>query len=59
MKEYIYKVAREYPDGRRASKLRTITRFKPLTVGGLYVRLGKGYPGMQRVISEAVREIED
>lgn len=58
MTEYSYKVIREYPDGKRAGRVRTLTRYKPLTVGGLYIHLGKGYPGMQRVISEKTREIE-
>ena len=59
MKEYTYKVIREYPDGSSAKRTRMITRDKPLTVGGLYLRLGKGFPGMQRVLSEAVKELED
>lgn len=58
MTEYIYKVIREYPDGSRSRKSRTISRYKPLKVGGLYVHLGKGFPGMQRVISEERREFE-
>ena len=56
---YTYKVLREYPDGTMAKRANTITRYEPLKVGGLYVRLGKGYPGMQRVLSEAVEEYED
>lgn len=56
---YTYKVLREYPDGTRAKRAKTITCFEPLRVGGLYVRLGKGYPGMQRVLSEAVETFED
>lgn len=56
---YTYKVLREYPDGTKAKRANTITSYKPLKVGGLYVRLGKGYPGMQRVLSEAVEEYED
>lgn len=58
MKEYTYKVVREYPDGSHSGRTRTITRFAPLTVGGLCVHLGKGYPGMQRIISEEIREVE-
>lgn len=59
MKLYSYKVIREYPDGSRAGRVRTISRYNPLTIGGLYVHLGDGYPGMQRVLSEEVRELED
>lgn len=59
MNEYTYKVIREYPDRSRAKRIRMITLYKPLTVGGLYVHLGKGFPGMQRVLSEEVKELED
>lgn len=59
MKEYVYRVVREYPDGSQSKKSRTITRMKPLAVGGLYVHLGNGFPGMQRIISEEMREIEE
>lgn len=59
MKEYTYKVVREYPDGSRSKRSRAITRIKPLAVGGLYVHLGNGFPGMQRIISEKVKEIEE
>lgn len=55
---YTYKVLREYPDGSRAKRARRITCYEPLRIGGLYVRLGKGYPGMQRVMSEE-KEPED
>lgn len=57
--EYTYKVLREYQDGSSAKRAKTITRYKPLKVGGLYVHLGKGFPGMQRVLSEEVRVLED
>lgn len=56
MAGYTYKVLREYPDGSRAKSARTVTRFQPLRVGGLYVHLGKGFPGMQRVIAEVAQE---
>lgn len=59
MKEYTYKLVREYPDGSRAGRVRNITRYKPLVVGGLYVHLGNGFPGMQRIISEENKEIEE
>jgi len=59
VKEYTYKLVREYQDGSRAGNSRTITRYKPLTVGGLYTHLGNGFPGMQRIISEEVKEMEE
>lgn len=59
MKEYTYKVVREYPDGSRGKRAKKLTLFKPLNAGGLYVHLGKGFPGMQRVLSEEVRQTED
>ena len=55
--QYIYKLIREdwnQPPGKRP---RTIIRDKTdLRVGGLYVHLGKGYPGCQRVVSMEIRE---
>lgn len=58
--EYTYKVVREYPDGSRARKVSKLTLYKPtLVVGGLYVHLGKGYPGMQRIISIEEKKIEE
>lgn len=60
MTEYIYTVVREYPDGSRTKRKSKVYRFKPeLTVGGLYVHLGKGFPGMRRVLSVSTREITD
>lgn len=56
---YVYKVVREYQDGSRSGRCKTISRYKPLSVGGLYVHLGAGFPGMQRVISEEIKNIED
>ncbi len=56
---YVYKVVREYTDGRRSGRCKTIFRYKPLSVGGIYVHLGDGFPGMQRVISEEIKNIED
>jgi len=61
--EYIYTVVREYPDGSRAKRTRKCFCFCPpeprLEVGGLYTHLGKGFPGMQRVLSEARKEWPD
>ena len=51
MKRYIYRVAREdLTTGERAKRSRVIERYKPLTVGGLYIHLGSGYPGAQRIL---------
>lgn len=59
MKRYIYRVAREnLTTGERAKRSRMIERYKPLTVGGLYMHLGSGYPGARRVL-ELVKEEED
>ena len=55
MTEYIYSVVREYPDGSQYKRVKKLYRYKPLKVGGLYTHLGKGFPGMQRVL--AVEEI--
>ena len=54
MKMMKYKVIREYPDGSRAKRSRVMYRYMgedPLQIGGLYVHLGNGYPGMQRILS--------
>ncbi len=59
MTVYTYKVLREYPDGSQAKRARRITCTEPLRVGGLYVRLGKGFPGMQRVIAEVAQEYQE
>lgn len=59
MAVYTYKVVRKYPDGTRGKREKIITRFVPLRVGGLYVHLGKGFPGMQLVLSEVSREEDD
>lgn len=48
---YICTVVREdFRTGERAKRTRKYYSFTPLTVGGLYVHLGKGYPGCQRVL---------
>ena len=52
MTEYIYTVVREYPDGSRVKRARKICRYRPnLKAGGLYTHLGKGFPGLYRVLS--------
>lgn len=49
---YIYRVVREYPDGSRGKRTKPLYRHKPdLKVGGLYTHLGRGFPGLQRVVS--------
>lgn len=60
MTEYTYTVVREYPDGSRAKRKNKVYRFgSDLKIGGLYVHLGKGFPGMQRVLSVNTRELPD
>ena len=51
--EYIYTVVREdYVTGERAKRTKKFYSFTPrLEVGGLYMHLGKGFPGCQRVLS--------
>ena len=49
-----YKVVREYIDGKRGKRNKTLYRWdddEQLTIGGPYMHLGPGYPGMQRVLS--------
>lgn len=60
MTEYIYKVIREYPDGSRGKRVKRFYSFEPdLKIGGLYVHLGAGYPGMQRVLDMSTKELPD
>lgn len=48
---YTYKVIREdYYTGKQGNRSRTITRNRPLTIGGLYFHLGKGFNGCWRVL---------
>lgn len=50
--EYTYKIVKEnYSTGEHAKRSRTISRCQPLTVGGLYFHLGKGFPGCYRVLA--------
>ena len=49
---YTYKIIKEnIVTGERAKRSRTISRFRPLEVGGLYLHLGEGYPGAYRVLA--------
>lgn len=52
-KQYVYTLVKEdFVTGKRAKRTRKYYSFTPcLNVGGLYVHLGKGYPGCQRVLS--------
>lgn len=59
MTEYIYTVVREYPDGSRGRRVKKYYAFRPLKVGGLYTHLGKGYPGMHRVLEEEAKALPD
>lgn len=60
MTEYIYTVIREQHDGSRAKRTGKICRFKPdLKVGSLYTHLGKGFPGMQRILAVETKEWPD
>ena len=60
MTMYIYKVIREYPDGSRGKRTKRLWRWEnDLKVGGLYVHLGSGFPGLQRVLSMETEELPD
>lgn len=52
-KEYVYTLIKEdFYTGEQAKRTRKYYSFKPkLEVGGLYIHLGKGYPGCYRVLS--------
>ena len=57
---YIYKVIRENPDGTQGKRAKRLYCFEPeLRIGGLYVHLGPGYPGMQRVLGMTTEEFPD
>ena len=51
-KEYIYTVVKEdFITGNPIGRAKKYYSFTPsLEVGGLYMHLGKGYPGCQRVL---------
>jgi len=51
MKVYVYKVVKEdFYTGQKSKRAKIYRSDKPLDVGGLYLRLGKGYPGCQRIL---------
>lgn len=59
-KLYRYRLIREDINGNRGKRAKTYARWEnELKVGGLYVNLGHGYPGFQRVLSVDVEEISD
>lgn len=48
---YTYKIIKENAvSGQQDKRTRTITRCRPLEVGGLYLHLGRGYPGAHRIL---------
>lgn len=50
--KYTYKIVKEdYHTGEQSKRNKTIVRFNPLIVGGLYCHLGKGCTGCYRVLS--------
>lgn len=56
---YTYRIVKEnVVNGSRAKRTRTITRYKPLKIGGLYLQLGTGYPGAYRVL-ELIEEVHE
>lgn len=55
---YTYRVIKEnVSNGKRGLRARILTRNRPLEVGGLYLHLGKGYPGAYRVL-ELIEEVQ-
>lgn len=58
MTEYIYTVVKEFSDGSRSKRIRKICRYRPtLKINGLYTHLGKGFPGMYRVLAVKEKEL--
>ena len=57
---YVYRVIREYPDGSSGKRAKRLYCYEPyLNVGGLYVHLGAGFPGLQRVLDMETEEFPD
>lgn len=51
-KLYTYRIAKEnHVIGEQSTRTRTIDRYRPLEVGGLYMHLGKGFSGAYRVLA--------
>lgn len=56
---YTYLIIKEdFYTGEQSGRKKTITKGNPLDVGGLYMHLGKGYPGSWRVLEEVENEEE-
>lgn len=56
---YTYRIVKEnVVNGARGKRTRTITKNRPLDVGGLYLHLGIGYPGAYRVL-ELIEEVHE
>ena len=60
---YSYRVVKEnYATGERGKRTRTITRYTPLKINGLYCHLGNEFKGFWRVLelitTEQDQEIE-
>ena len=54
---YTYKVIRENAvNGQQGKRAKLYYGYEPLTVGGLYVHLGAGFPGFQRVLELVSKE---
>lgn len=59
-KLYKYKIIREDLKGNQGKRAKTYWSFtENLKVGGLYVHLGYGFPGLQRVLSMTIEEYPD
>lgn len=57
---YIYRVIRERSDGTQGKRAKQYYCYEPkLQIGGLYVHLGAGYPGLQRVVSMTTEEFPE
>ena len=55
---YTYKIIKEdFHTGVRGKRTRTITKNRPLEVGGLYAQLGNGYPGCYRILELIEEEV--
>lgn len=57
---FTYRIVKEdFYTGKRSARTRTIDRYKPLEVGGLYMHLGKGFSGAYRVLALISEETFD
>lgn len=56
---YVYRVIREdIITGQRGKRAKRYISYEPnLTIGGLYLHIGNGFPGAQRVLDMKVKEI--